>query len=424
MSGTIHHDTLLVAIFALGAWWLMGLFSKAERGNWFYVAGGLLAGVAALTKLSGLTLIAVIGLALCLKAVRDRDTSWLLRRGALILGVALAVAGWWYVRNQMLYGDPFGWRMFLAIHSHMVRSGGYSWRLFTHDFLAQVGRTFWGAFGYMHITFPEMSRFIWYAVALSIIGLALAVVRKQVDLKRHWAEWVVAASLLAVLFASFVRFSMATIGAGHARYFVPCRIHNRRCDRDRSSRLHSKTLSAHSFAGNCGRHVGVCNLVAGDACAAQVRATEMIAATELPERARAVNLALGQGVQLTGYLLESGRMVPGQSLPVTLYWQATGDPTTRQDPKAKLELVDENGNIPFSQVVWPVPRLVTESLACRETDGQSDRALCAAGLADGQNDADIDTHFAGAGHTGLGRQIVTELVYHRQCEPGGWDQHP
>ena len=84
---------------------------------------------------------------------------------------------------------------------------------------------------------------------------------------------------------------------------------------------------------------------------------KMIAATELPERARAVNLALGQGVQLTGYLLEEDRMVPGQSLPVTLYWQATGDPTTRQDPKAKLELVDENGNIPFSQIVWPMPSL-------------------------------------------------------------------
>ena len=141
-------------------------------------------------------LLAVIGLALCLKAVRDRDTGWLLRRSALILGVALAVAGWWYVRNQMLYGDPFGWRMFLAIHSHMVRSGGYGWWLFTHDFLAQVGRTFWGAFGYMHITFPEMMRFIWYVVALSIVGLALALVRKQVDLKRQWAEWIVATSLL------------------------------------------------------------------------------------------------------------------------------------------------------------------------------------------------------------------------------------
>ena len=88
MSSTVHHDTLQAAIFALGAWWLMSLFGKAEHSRWFYVAGGLLAGAAALTKLSGLVLLTVIGLALCVKAIRDRDLAWLLRRGALTMGVA------------------------------------------------------------------------------------------------------------------------------------------------------------------------------------------------------------------------------------------------------------------------------------------------------------------------------------------------
>jgi 4-amino-4-deoxy-L-arabinose transferase-like glycosyltransferase len=409
MSSTIHHDTLLVAIFAMGAWWLMALFSQAERGSWFYVAGGLLAGAAALTKLSGLTLLAVIGLALCLKAVRDRNGGWLLRRGALTLGVACAVAGWWYARNQMLYGDPFGWRMFLTIHSHMVRSGGYSWWLFTHDFLAQVGRTFWGAFGYMHITFPELTRFIWYVVALSIVGLVLALVRKQVDLKRQWAEWVVAISLLVALFASFVRFSMATVGAGHGRYLFPAAF----------------TIGIVIMVGLRGftprRLQPVLALVIAGAMLAyaiwlpvthvlpKYAPPEMIAATELPERARAVNLALGQGMQLTGYLLEEDRIIPGQSLPVTLYWQATGDPTTRQDPKAKLELVDENGNIPFSQIVWPVPSLSpkvwpAEKLMVSRTalyvppDWPTDKMTLTL------------TPILQEQDTGLGRQIVTELV--------------
>ena len=60
---------------------------------------------------------------------------------------------------------------------------------------------------------------------------------------------------------------------------------------------------------------------------------------------------------MAAYRLESNRVVPGQSVPATLYWQVTGDPAARQDPQIKLELIDENGRFLDSQVTWPVPGL-------------------------------------------------------------------
>lgn len=360
MSSTVHHDTLQAAIFALGAWWLMTLFGKARHSSWFYIAGGLLAGVAALTKLSGLALCAIIGLALCLKAIRDREQAFLLHRGALTFGVAFLVAGWWYIRNQVLYGDPLGWRMFLEIHSHMVRTEPFTFWLFTNDFLAQISRTFWGAFGYMHITFPEWSRYLWGVTALGIIGWIPALMRTQIVLKQRWAEWMIAVSLLVVLFVSFVRFSMATVGAGHGRYLFPAAF----------------TIGAIIVAGlssfTAKRLQPVISLmIAGGMLVYAIwlpvthilpkyAPPQSITTDQLPAQAKIANLSVAQGVQLVAYWLENHRVVPGQSVPVTLYWRATGHPSTRQEPQIKLELIDENNRILDAQVMWPVSSLAPE----------------------------------------------------------------
>ncbi len=357
MSSTIHHDTLQAAIFALGAWWLMTLFGTDKHSNWYYVAGGLLGGAAALTKLSGLTLIAVIALALCLKAIRDRDLPWLLKRGALTLGVIVLVDGWWYIRNQLLYGDPLGWRMFLALHNHMVRTGPYTWFSFKNEFLAQIGRTFWGGFGYMHITFPELSRYLWYVTAVGVVGLIPALIRKQINLKRQWAEWIIAVSLFVLLIASFVRFSIATVGAGHGRYLFPAAF----------------TMGALIMAGLRGfssrRLQPVISLaVAGGMLAYAIylplarvmpkyAPPETITAAALPEQATIVNLPVAQGVELTAYRLDTTRAVPGQTVPIALYWKATGESGMREDPQVRLVLLNENEYAIDSQGIWPVPGL-------------------------------------------------------------------
>jgi len=69
----------------------------------------------------------------------------MLTTSAIVYGLAMILAGWWYVRNQVLYGDPLAWQLFLSSQQHMVRTGPYGWSDFI-DFVAQIQRTYWGAF--------------------------------------------------------------------------------------------------------------------------------------------------------------------------------------------------------------------------------------------------------------------------------------
>jgi hypothetical protein len=87
---------------------------------------GALLGLALLTKQSAILLLPVILIAAL------RLQRWSHRGMAMVLGsvVTVLVAGWWYVRNQMLYGDVFGMQMFsqtfagTRIDSQLVQRSG------------------------------------------------------------------------------------------------------------------------------------------------------------------------------------------------------------------------------------------------------------------------------------------------------------
>jgi hypothetical protein len=257
------------------------------------------------------------------------------------------------VRNQWLYGDPLGWRMFLDIHRHMVRSGPYTWGVFTEDFLGQIGRTFWGAFGYMHITFPQLASYLWWLSGLAGVGLVVGLVRDRSAARALWPAWLVALATLLLLLASFVRFSMATVGAGHGRYLFPAGLTigalliaglngflNWR---------HQRWVTVTVFAGMLVYSVWLpWNHVLPKYASPETASGEDLAQVQLVER------PLAEGVELVGYRTGDDRASPGEWLPVSLYWRATGEPVGRQDPRILLQLVDQSGNAVSSHTLWPV----------------------------------------------------------------------
>lgn len=358
MSSTIHHDVLQATIFALAMWWIIRYLDKPPRS---YDGGlaGLLVGSAMLTKLSGLVLAIVIGLALLIQALRQRKWRRIAMQTLAVYGIAIIMAGWWYVRNWVLYDDPFGWQMFLSIHRHMIRPAAYTWDKFTNEFLAQIGRTFWGGFGFMHITFPETTKYLWWLVGLALVGLLIAVYRKQLALRRQWAHWLVLLAVLFLLFISFVRFSAATLGAGHGRYLFPAAFSigvlivvglN-----GFTAWKHERTLSLTLAVGMFFYAIWLPAMLVLPKYAPPAVATE----AELL-RSNTTEQELSSGVFLVGYMLGVDRVVPGGMLPVRLYWQVRGDPVERQDPMVRLELIDEKGTVLDSITTWPVPALAPE----------------------------------------------------------------
>ena len=102
VSASVSNESLTDALCALALLAvLLWLHAGRRRIAW---AGcvGLLLGLAVITKFTALP---VAGLVLLLVVVRSVTCRWW-RDPLLAVAAFLAVSGWWFVRNTVLYGDP------------------------------------------------------------------------------------------------------------------------------------------------------------------------------------------------------------------------------------------------------------------------------------------------------------------------------
>jgi 4-amino-4-deoxy-L-arabinose transferase-like glycosyltransferase len=107
ISASVNNDTLAALLGAATMLVLLRALQHGQRvrdGLWL----GALLGLGALTKLSVLALLPLVAVALTWDAWRRHAwRSWLVNAAIIAAGLAL-IAGWWYVRNWRLYGDPTG----------------------------------------------------------------------------------------------------------------------------------------------------------------------------------------------------------------------------------------------------------------------------------------------------------------------------
>ncbi|MDP3047122.1 MAG: hypothetical protein Q8O07_06545, partial [Chloroflexota bacterium] len=109
-AASVNNDNLLVPLCSVALLVMVGIL-RGGASSWRVWALGLICGLAALTKLSALGLLPLAGLVLVLAAWPRRAWRSLFANSAIIGGCVVVLAGWWYVRNQVLYGDPLGWRV-------------------------------------------------------------------------------------------------------------------------------------------------------------------------------------------------------------------------------------------------------------------------------------------------------------------------
>jgi len=161
MGGVVNNDNLVNCLVAMAvALTLYGL----RRGFtwWRALVLGLVCGLAALAKLGGLAALAFVGMGLlvdlklqianCRLQIVDRRRRWALAitHGSLVVGAVLAVAGWWFVRNWVLYGEPTG-----ATMMHAIYAGRDGWpaRLVLPEIL-KTFRSYWSRFP-CELSFPR-----------------------------------------------------------------------------------------------------------------------------------------------------------------------------------------------------------------------------------------------------------------------------
>ena len=225
ISGVMNNDNPLVAFTTLALMVMASILIEGRtrrRAIWL----GVWIGLALLSKLSGLVLGPLTVLTMVIVTIRER--SWR-AFGEMTLWVGLPViviSGWWFVRNQILYGDPLGYRMFLAtqgIFGPWDFSQIEGWR----QFIEAIHQSFWGQFGWMKIKMkrPLYDLLAWpylFAVVGALVGTAW---RRQIGPHRHMTSkisWFFLATVVFVVIAWMVSFASVQGGSGlQGRYLFP-----------------------------------------------------------------------------------------------------------------------------------------------------------------------------------------------------------
>lgn len=188
---------------------------------------GLVLGLALLAKTTSYVALPLVPLGLALSARMKGRVQWarLILATAAVYGVALAVSGWWFVRNLLVYGglDFMG----LARHDQIVvgqpRVGVFDWEA-AGRFVVVGFQSFWAQFGWMGV--PSDSRTYAFAAALTLLaaaGLAVFVAREArrptLTTYQRAALSLLAAAFFLVL-VGVIRYNLEFIQP-QGRYFYP-----------------------------------------------------------------------------------------------------------------------------------------------------------------------------------------------------------
>ncbi|MDE3091347.1 MAG: glycosyltransferase family 39 protein, partial [Chloroflexota bacterium] len=234
ISASVNNDNLAVMLASLALLLLARLTkvtSVIERGATTsrFVALGIVLGLAALTKVSDAGLLVVAGVVFLfvilseaknLRSVNETLRSaqgdrfrQMLFGNLLCAAIVIAIAGWWYARNWLLYGDPLAFNVWVAI------AGGRPVPATLASLLNEFQGfriSFWGNFGGVNIIAPDwvyvvLDAFTALAVTGLLVGLARRALPRLLALPALW---------LVLILLSLVRWTWLTL-ASQGRLIFP-----------------------------------------------------------------------------------------------------------------------------------------------------------------------------------------------------------
>ena len=212
ISGSVNNDNLsnlLGNLLTLEIVVLLG--AQHQPRLLLYVAIGLTTGAGLLAKLNIGFLIPVVAAALLILSIRLRSARSVLVGGLITGGLTVAVAGWWYWRNQQVYADPTGLNVFLDIVGRRAIPANLGQLWAERDSFLQA---FWGFFGGVNVPYPPVIYVVFNAVgAVGLIGavffIGRVLVRREWPLQR-WLPALVPLLWSVVSFVSYLRWTAET----------------------------------------------------------------------------------------------------------------------------------------------------------------------------------------------------------------------
>jgi hypothetical protein len=247
-----------------------------------------------------------------------------LRGLVLTFGVALAVCGWWYLRNWRLYGDPTGLSAMLPLVGH--REAGFGLREWLQSEAELVWLSYWAVFGWFNLAAPGwVYRVYALLTALGVAGLVLFTVRAV--RQKRWSDLTGAAYLALwslIVAVGLMRWTLTT-GGSQGRLLYP------------AVGAHATLLAlgwAQLLPARARRWLfpalgGVLLALAlwlpfGVIRPAYARPAPLTAAEVADRVSQPMDIRFGESIRLLGYRVDVEEVRPGDTFWVTLCWQAEG----------------------------------------------------------------------------------------------------
>ncbi|MCX6031303.1 MAG: glycosyltransferase family 39 protein [Chloroflexi bacterium] len=334
---------------------------------------GLVLGLAALTKLSGLLLWPLAGLFLLLANGRRQPLRRTLAELGLVFGIALAVSGWWYVRNWQLYGDLTGIGPMLAIVGR--RGQPLSLLNLSHQFEG-LRISYWALFGWFNLLLPGWIYRVFDGFAVvALLGLGwgwLNGLRREVPGTSESAWHLTSLHLLplawiAAFLMSLIRWTLLTPGT-QGRLLFPAAwaislllmlgwdsLSTRPSRSPKTLRQAQGKLSKVARAAWLAVPLVPLAALALAAPFAVIRPAyarpPLIAADAVPAMARLTPVQHGESVRCIGGMIEPATARPGDTVWATVYWEVLR-PVDR-DYSVFIHLTDRQGQSVAEANGWP-----------------------------------------------------------------------
>ncbi len=352
LSASINNDNLVILVSS----WVLVLLAACIRSErlpaWpSLLALGVLLGLGVLAKFSGLLLWPLAAGTLLWLAWRPvaqhtsqrRGLRWLALASLLVFGVALLICGWWWMRNQQLYGDLSGLSAHLEIMGTRRRLPSRP-RAILAEFKG-FRYSFWALFGWFNILAPKP--FYWIMdglVVLGVVGFALFLLRSFRRLRRSAGVAIVMlAAWSAIVAVGVLRWTMVT-PASQGRLLYPAL---------GAIALFLITGWAEWVPRRLYLPVGVVTLVAWGACAILCATRVIVPAYALPERVRSLDelapapselhVQYGDCCELVGHVSPEEPVRPGERVPLRLVWRALK--TTGEDYSLFVHALTADGRL-------------------------------------------------------------------------------
>jgi small subunit ribosomal protein S36 len=219
IGSTVNNDNLLTLLVAVLLLFLVRVMT-GDLSPRTAVLAGAAAGLALLTKGFAVAAPLWVGAAYAVAAIRGRPRDVVVRRMGLALVVAVAVGGWWWVRNVLVFDalqpgtdiDP------RPPAGESFVPDGWGWARVYSLWTAQ---RFWGAFGALDVYLPDIA--IWIASAVFLGGIILAFIwrsRSRLQLLVLMLPFLTTAAIVTYgAYGAYLRLGQPV--GFHGRYFFP-----------------------------------------------------------------------------------------------------------------------------------------------------------------------------------------------------------